>query len=192
MRTLGHEHVSSHAAQKTLGRAVLGLEYHTPGIRLWATSCVHVREVGSWSPALHSGCTISLLLPEFSMTVLLAPSLLGGQKPHNLSFFFFLNCASLFYCYYYFGYSRSSFLQVGFSLVAWVRATLSAARASHCGGFSCGAQALDARASVVAPHRLSSCGSWALELKSFSSCSSWPLERGFSTCGTQAESLCSM
>ena len=32
-------------------------------------------------------------------------------------------------------------------------------RASHCGGFSCcGAQALGAQASVIAVHRLSSCG----------------------------------
>ena len=165
----------------------------TPGTRLWAMSCVHGREEGSWSPALHSDCTISLPLPEFSSTVLLVPSLLGAWKPHTLSLFFFLNCASLFYCYYYFGCSRSSFLQVGFPLVAWAGATLRCgARASHCGGFSCcGAQALGARASVVAPHRLSSCGSWALELKSFSS-SSWSLERGLSICGTQAESLCSM
>ena len=35
------------------------------------------------------------------------------------------------------------------------------ARASHCGGFSCGAQALDAQASVVAARRLSSCGARA-------------------------------
>ena len=33
------------------------------------------------------------------------------------------------------------------------------------GGFSCGAQALGARASEVAACRLSSCGSWALELR---------------------------
>ena len=38
------------------------------------------------------------------------------------------------------------------------------ARASHCSGFSCcGAQALDARASVVVARGLSSCGSRALE-----------------------------
>ena len=45
---------------------------------------------------------------------------------------------------------------------------------SYCGGFSCcGAQALGARASVVAAHRLSSCGLRALE-------------RRLSSCGTQA------
>ena len=43
-------------------------------------------------------------------------------------------------------------------------------RASHCGGFSCcGAQALGAQASVVEAHRLSSCGSRALERR-LSSC----------------------
>ena len=40
--------------------------------------------------------------------------------------------------------------------------------ASNWGGFSsCGAQALGARASVVAVHRLSSCGSQALECMGF-------------------------
>ena len=42
--------------------------------------------------------------------------------------------------------------------------------ASHCGGFSCcGAPALGTRASVVAAHGLSSCGSQALECR-LSSC----------------------
>ena len=37
-------------------------------------------------------------------------------------------------------------------------------QASHCGGFSCcGAPALGTWASVVVAHRLSSCGSWALD-----------------------------
>ena len=45
--------------------------------------------------------------------------------------------------------------------------------ASHCGGFSCGAQPLGVRASVVVARGLSSCGSWALE-------------RRLSTCGAQA------
>ena len=36
-------------------------------------------------------------------------------------------------------------------------------RASHCAGFSCGAQALGARASVAAAQELSSCGSSTLE-----------------------------
>ena len=178
MRTLGHEHTSSHSAKKTLGRAALGLEHHTPYSRYQDVS----HELCAWegrgvlipSPAFRLHDT-----PSASWVFHYSPSC---SQPWNLKatqslfFFFFLNCASLFYCYYYFGCSRSSFLQVGFPLVAWVGATLRCgARASHCGGFSCcGAQALGARASFVAPHRLSSCGSWALELKSFSS-SSWSL-----------------
>ena len=48
------------------------------------------------------------------------------------------------------------------------------ARASHCRGFSsCGVQALGAWASVVVAHRLTSCGSRALE-------------RRLSSCGAQA------
>ena len=35
--------------------------------------------------------------------------------------------------------------------------------ASHCRGFSCEAEALGMRTSAVVVHRLSSCGSWALE-----------------------------
>ena len=46
------------------------------------------------------------------------------------------------------------------------------ARASHCGGFCCGAQALGMRASVVVAHGLSSCGSQALEGR-LSSCGTW-------------------
>ena len=42
-----------------------------------------------------------------------------------------------------------------------------------CGDFSCcGAQALGVQASVVVAHRLSSCGSWALECR-LSSCGAW-------------------
>ena len=52
-----------------------------------------------------------------------------------------------------------------------VEATLHCSvQAFHCGGFSCcGAQGLGARASVVVAHRLSSCGSQALECR-LSSC----------------------
>ena len=54
------------------------------------------------------------------------------------------------------------------------------AQASHCGDFSCcGARALGVWASVVVAHRLSSCGSWALERK-------------LSSCGARAQLLCSM
>ena len=58
------------------------------------------------------------------------------------------------------------------SLVAVSGGTLHySVRASHCGGFSCGARALGARASVVVARGLSSCGSWALEHR-LSSCGS--------------------
>ena len=56
-------------------------------------------------------------------------------------------------------------------LCCWVRAFSSCgkqrllfhcgAQASHCSGFSYGAWALGAGASVVAEHGLSNCGSWA-------------------------------
>ena len=53
--------------------------------------------------------------------------------------------------------------------------------ASHCGGFSCcGAQALGARASVVAARGLSSCGSRALECR-LSSCGIFP-DQGSNPC----------
>ena len=62
------------------------------------------------------------------------------------------------------------------ALSSWQRvgATLHCgARASHCGGFSCcGAWALGVWASVVAAHRLSSCGLRALELR-LSCCGAW-------------------
>ena len=47
------------------------------------------------------------------------------------------------------------------------------------GGLSCGAQALGTRASVVVAHRLSSCGTWALECR-LSSCGAW----AYLLCGT--------
>ena len=53
------------------------------------------------------------------------------------------------------------------------------AGASHCHGFSCGAQPLGARASVVVAHGLSSCGSRAVE-------------RRLSSCGARAELLRSL
>ena len=54
--------------------------------------------------------------------------------------------------------------------------------ASHCG-----AQALGTRASAVAAHRLSSCGTRALERAGFSSCGTRALGRvGFSSCGARA------
>ena len=43
---------------------------------------------------------------------------------------------------------------------------------SHCGSFSCGAQALGAQASAVTRHGFSSCGTWAYLL-----CDMWDLPR---------------
>ena len=65
-----------------------------------------------------------------------------------------------------FGCVGSSVLHVGFLQLRRVGATLPcSARASHRGDFSCcGARALGARASVVAAHGLSSCGSQAQQL----------------------------
>ena len=40
-------------------------------------------------------------------------------------------------------------------------------------GLLYGAQALNTQASVVVAHRLSSCGSWALECSDSSSCGAW-------------------
>ena len=47
----------------------------------------------------------------------------------------------------------------------------------------CGAQALGMRASVVAAHRLSSCGLKALEHADLSSCGTWALEHILGSCG---------
>ena len=78
------------------------------------------------------------------------------QRELNVSLFFFFGCAGVLYLW-------------------WAGATLHCdARASHCGGFPCcGAWALGMRASVVAAHGLSSCGSQALECR-------------LSSCGAQA------
>ena len=46
-------------------------------------------------------------------------------------------------------------------------------RASHCGGFSCGAQALGTQASVFVAQGLISCDLWALEYLGFSICGAW-------------------
>ena len=70
---------------------------------------------------------------------------------------------------------ESSLLRTGFLQLRRAGATLHCgAWASHCGGFSCcRAQALGARASVVAACGLSSCGTRALERR-LSSCGPWP------------------
>ena len=150
MRTLGHEHTSSHSAKMTLGRAALGLEHHTPCSRDQAVS----HELCAWE-----GSRVLVPSPAFRLHDIPSASRVFHYSPCSqpscslkaTQSLFFLNCASLFYCYYYFGCSRSSFLQVGLSLVARVGATLRCgARASHCGGFSCcGAQAVGDRKSVV-------------------------------------------
>ena len=70
--------------------------------------------------------------------------------------------------------------------------------ASHCGGVSfCGAQALGARASIVATgsraHSCStgliSCGLRVREPAGFSSCGLWTLEHGLSSCRTQVQGM---
>lgn len=59
---------------------------------------------------------------------------------------------------------------LGLSFSAW---------ASHCGGFPCRAQTIGTRTSVVAAHRLNSCGLWAQQLRLagskalLSSCGTW-------------------
>ena len=74
-------------------------------------------------------------------------------------FFFLNNCFCFYNLFYLFIYLFLAAL--GLCCGAW---------APHCGGFSCcGAQALGARASVVAVRGLSSCGSRALERR-LSSC----------------------
>ena len=63
-------------------------------------------------------------------------------------------------------------LRAGFLFLRRAGATLCCgARASHCGGFSCGAGALGTQASVVVARGFSSCGSQALEHR-LSSCGS--------------------
>ena len=82
---------------------------------------------------------------------------------------FALFCFNFFFLIY-FGCLGSSLLCVGFLQLRRVGATLHCgAQASHCGGFSyCRAQVLGTWASVVVVHGLSSCGSWALEVRLFS------------------------
>ena len=85
-----------------------------------------------------------------------------------------LNLFIYFYLFI-FGCTGSSLLHAGPLQLQRVGTTLhGSAWASHCGVLSrCGAQAPGTRASVVVAHRLSSCGSWALECR-------------LSSCGTQA------
>ena len=84
------------------------------------------------------------------------------------------------FCFVYlfiFGCVGSSLLHAVFLQLRQAGATLHcSARASHCGGFSCGTQALGVQASVVVAHGFSSCGSWALEGR-------------LSSCGTQVQLL---
>ena len=46
-------------------------------------------------------------------------------------------------------------------------------QASHCSGFSCGAQVPDAPAPVVEAQGLISCSSWAPECEGSGSCDAW-------------------
>ena len=49
------------------------------------------------------------------------------------------------------------FSNAGSSLLGWLFLKLQRVWASHCGGFSCGARTLGARASVAEAHKLGSC-----------------------------------
>ena len=102
------------------------------------------------------------------------------QQDPSYLFYFFIDLFIFIYLFI-FGCVGSSLLHMGFLQLRRAGATLHCgARASHCGGFSCcGAQALGAWASVVVAHRLSNCGSRALE-------------RRLSSCGAQAQLICSM
>ena len=107
----------------------------------------------------------------------------GGNKKRSDSrqiYIFFLN-KFIYFIYFYFWLCQAFVAVCGLSLVAVSGATLRCGvQASHCGGFSCcRAWALGARASVVVAHRLSSCGSRALE-------------RRLSSCGARAQLLHSM
>ena len=83
----------------------------------------------------------------------------------------------IYFIYFIFGCIGSSLLHVCLLQLQRAGATLHCgARASHCGGFSCGAQGPGAQASVVVARRLSSCGSSVLE-------------RRLSSCGARAQLL---
>ena len=93
---------------------------------------------------------------------------LGFLQSHKANVFYcfglgFFVCFIIYFIYLfiYFWLCWVFVAVCGLSLVAASGTTLHCCvRASHCGGFSCcGAQALGARASVVAAHGLSSCGS---------------------------------
>ena len=80
-----------------------------------------------------------------------------------------------------FGCAGFLLLCSGFLLLQWARSTLSGAQDSHCGVFSCEAQALCARASVVEAQGLSSCCS-----RSQSTQASVVVACGFGSCGSQS------
>ena len=104
-------------------------------------------------------------------TLILGISCLQSFKKIN----FFFNKFTYFFI---FGCVGSLLLRAGFLQLRQAGATLCcSAWASHCGGFSCcGARVLGARTSVVVARGLSSCGSWALELR-------------LSSCGARAQLL---
>ena len=89
----------------------------------------------------------------------------------NLNSLFIFCFFNKFIYLFIFGCVGSLLLHVGFLYLRRVGTTLRCgARASHCSGFFyCGARALGTWTSVFVACRLSSCGSWALELR-LSSC----------------------
>ena len=134
----------------------------------------------------------TVLLTIITMLFIRSPELIhlitGSLYPlTNISPFVFMNSCFVLFCFFMnsdlivFLYKFILFLAAlglrcytrAFLWLRWAGATLCCGvQASHCGGFS-GAQALGTRASVVAGHGLSSCGSWAVE-------------RRLSSCGVQA------
>ena len=156
---------------------------------------------------LFGGLCFSLNI--FSVLTLPPTTFVGVHRTpfHGFIIPWFLNIVvifHLFYCkqhrdelFFFFGCAGSSLLRAGFLYLQRAGATLCCgAWASHCSGFSCcRAQALGAQASVVAAHRLCSCGTRALERVGLSSCSAWAQWLGstgsrrmdFSSCGAWAQ-----
>ena len=95
---------------------------------------------------------------------------LGGLSVTDALISFFI-----FKIYLFIG-CPESLLPSGFLQVRHVGTVFCCVQASHCGGFSCGAQALGTQASVTAACRLRSCGAQALQC-------------GLSSCGAQAQLL---
>ena len=102
--------------------------------------------------------------------------MLSGKKDQSQKVTYFIGSIHITFLgfFFIFGCFGSPLLRTGFLQLQQAGATpCCSVQASHCGGLAyCGAQVLGARASAVAAHRLSSCGSWAPERR-LSSCGTW-------------------